>query len=73
MASSSNATANRRFVGSSMASPHLAGAAALYKAGHPGASPAEVSSALRSAANLDWSSVGDPDGIHEPLLNVDAL
>jgi subtilisin len=59
--------------GTSMASPHVAGAAALYKAGHPGASPAEVSSALRSAANLDWSSVGDPDGIHEPLLNVDAL
>jgi subtilisin len=59
--------------GTSMASPHVTGAAALYKAGHPGASPAEVSSALQSAGNLDWSSVGDPDGIKEPLLNVAAL
>jgi subtilisin len=59
--------------GTSMASPHVTGAAALYKAGHPGASSAEVSSALQSAGNLDWSSVGDPDGIKEPLLNVAAL
>jgi subtilisin family serine protease len=73
MASSSNATANRRFVGSSMASPHVAGAAALYKASRPGASPSQVRSALRSAANLNWNNVDDPDGTKEPLLNVDAL
>jgi subtilisin len=59
--------------GTSMASPHVAGAAALYRVSHPGASPAEVRSALRSAGNLGWSSAGDPDGIKEPLLNVDAL
>jgi subtilisin len=59
--------------GTSMASPHVTGAAALYKASHPGASPAEVSSSLQSAGNLNWSSAGDPDGIQEPLLNIAAL
>jgi subtilisin len=59
--------------GTSMASPHVAGAAALYKASHPGASPSQVRSALRSAANLNWNNVDDPDGTKEPLLNVDAL
>jgi hypothetical protein len=32
-----------------------------------------VKSALRSAANLNWNNVDDPDGIMERLLNVDAL
>jgi len=59
--------------GTSMASPHVAGAAALHKASHPGASPWQVRSALRSAANLNWNNVDDPDGTKEPLLNVDAL
>jgi subtilisin len=54
--------------GTSMASPHVAGAAALYKATHPGATPAQVKSALQSAGTLDWS--GDPDGTKERLLNV---
>jgi subtilisin len=63
----------RTLSGTSMASPHVAGAAALYRSTHPGASPSQVKSALRSAANLNWNNLDDPDGIKEPLLNVDAF
>lgn len=38
--------------GTSMASPHVAGAAALYLEGHPAASPAEVSQALVGNATV---------------------
>jgi len=56
--------------GTSMASPHVAGAAALYLAGHPAAGPAAVKTALQAAGTAQWSGAGDPDGIHEPLVNV---
>ena len=56
--------------GTSMASPHVAGAAALYKANNPGATPTQVKSALQAAGTTDWSNADDPDGIKEPLLNV---
>lgn len=54
--------------GTSMASPHVAGAAALYKSSHAGASPAEVRQALIGSGTYDWT--GDPDGTQEPLVNV---
>lgn len=57
----------------SMASPHVAGAAALYVSDHPGASPAKVRSDLQAAGNFNWFTTGDRDGIQERLLNVDAL
>jgi subtilisin len=56
--------------GTSMASPHVAGAAALYKATNPGASPAQVQSALESAGTADWNDADDPDSTKEPLLDV---
>ena len=56
--------------GTSMASPHVAGGAALYKANNPGATPAQVKAALRAAGTTNWTNTDDPDGIKEPLLNV---
>ena len=61
--------------GTSMASPHVAGAAALYLATNPGASPATVKAALLAmsdttpcANSADGHCADDPDGIQEPLL-----
>jgi hypothetical protein len=56
--------------GTSMAAPHVTGAVALYKASRPHATPAEVKAALRAAGTFDWNTATDPDGTHEPLLNV---
>jgi subtilisin len=61
------------FSGTSMASPHVAGAAALYKANNPGATPAQVKTALQNAGNLNWNDADDPDPTKERLLNVDAF
>ena len=58
--------------GTSMATPHVTGAAALYRSDHQSASPAQVKTALQSAGSTTtWSS--DRDSSKEPLLNVDAL
>jgi subtilisin len=59
--------------GTSMASPHVAGAAALYKAVvNPAATPAQVRTALINAGTLNWTHTvaEDPDGVKERLLNV---
>ncbi len=55
--------------GTSMATPHVAGVAALYLAGNTGATPAEVSTALTEGASADV--VGNPGaGSPNLLLNV---
>jgi subtilisin len=66
--------------GTSMASPHVAGAAALYIAGHGRATNASgvnaIKNALISAAqaqNGPNGFTGDPDGSKEPLLNVQSF
>ncbi|MGH3309855.1 MAG: S8 family peptidase [Streptomyces sp.] len=57
--------------GTSMATPHVAGGAALYKATNPSASPSIVKAALQTAGTTNYSwPAGDPDGIQEKLLNV---
>ena len=65
--------------GTSMASPHVAGAAALYEASHPGASPSEVRNALlnngsTSSTTCDGNGrgyfTGDKDNNRERLLHV---
>ncbi len=56
--------------GTSMASPHVAGGAALYAATHPTATPAAVKSALQSAGTLDWNNTDDGDSTKERLLDV---
>lgn len=59
--------------GTSMATPHVTGAAALYIANNPGKSPAEVKAALQGAGNLDWFYDTDPDAFPETLLDVDSF
>jgi subtilisin family serine protease len=56
--------------GTSFAAPHVAGAAALWLAGHPGAGPAQVREALIAAGSPDWDASDDVDGIKEPLVDV---
>jgi subtilisin len=59
--------------GTSMASPHVAGGAALYLVAHPGADPAEVRAALRAAGAFDWRTSTDRDGTTDPLLDVSSF
>lgn len=54
--------------GTSMASPHVAGAAALYASRMPTATPAQIRTTLIDTGTHDWT--GDPDTTHEPLVNV---
>lgn len=62
--------------GTSMASPHVAGAAAHYLAAYPTTTPAEVLVMLRLNATPQTNACGfdgDPDTYKEPLLNVKTL
>ncbi|HKY74662.1 MAG TPA: S8 family peptidase [Acidimicrobiia bacterium] len=54
--------------GTSMATPHVAGATALYRADHGRVSPDAVKTALQSVGTLDWT--GDRDTSNERLLNI---
>ena len=54
--------------GTSMASPHVAGAAAIYLSAHPDATPDDVASALTGGATS--GAVTDPQGSPNLLLHV---
>jgi subtilisin family serine protease len=65
--------------GTSMAAAHVAGAAALFDATHPGASPSSIASSLKSTGSKPSTECdgrghgyfyGDPDDSREPLLYV---
>ena len=59
--------------GTSMATPHVSGGAALYLIAHPGSSPDVVRAALRAAGLFDWKTSTDRDGTIDPLLDVSSI
>jgi subtilisin family serine protease len=69
-----------KLTGTSMAAPHVAGAAALYISSHPDASPQDVKNYLINTGtkssdlcndNGHGYFAGDRDNSHEPLLYID--
>ena len=59
--------------GTSMAAPHVTGAAALYKSARPWASPADVKDALVALGTYGWTTRTDPDGHPDRLLDVSKI
>ncbi|HEY8168768.1 MAG TPA: S8 family serine peptidase [Candidatus Limnocylindrales bacterium] len=56
--------------GTSMATPLVTGATALYRSTHPDATPSQVRTVLRALGSQSWKTGTDPDNEHEPLLDV---
>ncbi|WP_407564136.1 PKD domain-containing protein [Streptomyces sp. 184] len=71
-ASNSDNDGSKGMSGTSMAAPHVSGAAALYLSGHPDATPQEVRDALVDAAVSGWVSNPGP-GSPNRFLDVTDL
>ncbi len=54
--------------GTSMATPHVTGAAAIYRSMYPRANARQVRMALLAVGKLDWRTGTDPDKTHEKAL-----
>ncbi len=59
--------------GTSMATPHVTGAIALYRLRYPDALPQQIKQALVSAGTRDWRTSSAPDGRAYRLLQVRSL
>jgi subtilisin family serine protease len=60
----------RQMSGTSMATPHVTGAVALYRTIYVDATPAQVRRALIACGSVNWFYASDPDTVHEPVLNI---
>ena len=54
--------------GTSMATPHVTGAVAVYRALYPSATPQQVKMALQAVGTRDWNFRSDPDDDHEKAV-----
>jgi subtilisin len=60
--------------GTSMATPHVTGVAALYKKAHPNDTPAQVRTALTSSTNWESGPInGDPDSYNEGIVKASSF
>jgi subtilisin len=56
--------------GTSMATPHVAGAVVLFRVEHPDAGPLQIQQALVARGSFNWRTRTDPDGKPDPLLQI---
>lgn len=68
-----SATGTRFMSGTSMATPHVAGAAARYLADHPNAGAKDVMDHLIGSGSSDWDATTDRDNQPDRLVDVAAL
>jgi hypothetical protein len=56
--------------GTSMATPHVTGAAVIYRTMFPKATPAQVRMGLEASGTTDWRTNTDPDKDHEKAVYI---